>query len=171
MRKGLCPDWCFCQYSDLTAAFLLENGIRYLILDIDNTLAPYEQATPDEGVLNWFASLREAGISYAFVSNNGPARVKRFNEQIGAPAVHYAMKPFRGGVRRAMKLMGATSAETLMMGDQVYTDVWAGRAAGARTALVPPIRDKRDLLTRFKRLLERPVLRRYQRKREQEGNA
>ena len=47
------------------------------------------------------------------------------------------------------------------MGDQIFTDVLAARLAGIRAALVPPIKDKTDPLTRFKRLLERPIMKRY----------
>ena len=63
-----------------------------------------------------------------------------------------------------MEVMNTSPAETILMGDQVFTDVWAARNAGVRAILVPPINDKRDLLTRFKRLLEKPVLRKYERK-------
>ena len=47
------------------------------------------------------------------------------------------------------------------MGDQIFTDVLAARLAGIRVALVPPIKDKTDVLTRTKRLLERPIMKRY----------
>ena len=60
-----------------------------------------------------------------------------------------------------MRDMGTDKSDTVLMGDQVFTDVWAAHNAGIRAILVPPINDKRDLLTRFKRLLERPVLRKY----------
>ena len=50
------------------------------------------------------------------------------------------------------------------MGDQVFTDVWAARNAGIRAILVPPIKDKTDFFTKFKRWLERPILKRYDRK-------
>ena len=45
--------------------------------------------------------------------------------------------------------------------DQIFTDVWAGRNVGIRCIVVPPIKDKTDGFTRFKRLLERPILRYY----------
>ena len=49
------------------------------------------------------------------------------------------------------------------MGDQIFTDVLAARLAGVRAALVPPIKDKTDLFTKFKRLLEKPILKKYDR--------
>ena len=44
------------------------------------------------------------------------------------------------------------------MGDQILTDVLAGKIYGMRTILVPPIKDKKNLFFKLKRLLERPVL-------------
>ena len=40
----------------------------------------------------------------------------------------------------------------------------AGKNLGMRAYTVPPIRDKRDLFTRVKRLLERPFMRAYYRR-------
>ena len=50
---------------------------------------------------------------------------------------------------------------TVMLGDQVFTDVFAGKRMGLRAILVKPIRDKRTLFFRFKRWLEIPVLKIY----------
>jgi predicted HAD superfamily phosphohydrolase YqeG len=52
------------------------------------------------------------------------------------------------------------------MGDQIFTDVWAGKRLGVRTILLPPIKDKRDIFTRFKRLLEKPILKYYRKRKE-----
>ena len=61
--------------------------------------------------------------------------------------------------------MGTDKTNTYMMGDQVFTDVLAARFAGlAGAILVNPIKDKTDRLTRFKRWLEKPILKKYERK-------
>ena len=59
--------------------------------------------------------------------------------------------------------LGADKDTTIMVGDQILTDVWAARNAGVRAVVVPPINDKRDIFTRFKRVLERPFLKKYKR--------
>ena len=60
-----------------------------------------------------------------------------------------------------MRDMGMDKDNTILMGDQVFTDVWAAHNTGIRAILVPPIKDKTDILTKFKRLLEKPVLHKY----------
>ncbi len=161
LRRYFCPDYFLNTFDEATADFLLEKGIKALILDIDNTLAPYEEAEPNERVLAWFEALRAAGIRAVFVSNNKHPRVERFNEKIGITFYAKGRKPGKTYTSRALADMNASPEETAIMGDQIFTDVWAGRKLGVRTILVPPIRDRRDPFTKGKRLLEKPIMRYY----------
>ena len=164
-RRYFSPDWFFDKFDEATPEFLITNGIRALILDIDNTLAPYEEPEPNERVLAWFDDLKINGIKAAFVSNNDFNRVSLFNQKIGIPMYPKGKKPLKKYMRRAIRELGVEPGETAIMGDQIFTDVWAGRNVGIRCIVVPPIKDKTDPFTRFKRVLERPVMR-YYRKRE-----
>lgn len=168
MRRYFAPDFYVDTYLDITAEFLAREGIRFLLLDLDNTLAPYEQPEPDDSHIAWFSMLANAGVKAAFVSNNKRERVDLFNRKIGIPVFAKAKKPLRGTMRRAMQALGAVPRETAIMGDQIFTDVWAGKRVGIRTVSLPPIRDKRDFGTRVKRILEKPVLRYYRKREEKE---
>lgn len=161
MAFSFVPDYRFDTFYMASAEFLVSIGVKGVILDVDNTLEPYEHPLPGEHVIKWLASLWECGIKTAIVSNNNRERIELFNKDIGMPAYSKAGKPFKKNLLRAMRDMGTDKSDTVLMGDQVFTDVWAAHNAGIRAILVPPIKDKRDLLTRFKRLLERPVLRKY----------
>ncbi len=158
------PDYRFSVFSEANAEFLLSIGVKGIVLDIDNTLEPYEHPDPGEHVIAWLDSLKGAGISAAIVSNNGGERVARFNKNLKLPAYFKAKKPFRKNVLNALSDMGVAPEEAILMGDQVFTDVWAARNAGIRAILVPPINDKRDVFTKFKRLLEKPILKKYEKK-------
>ena len=162
--KGLTPDFYFEKFSDASADFLSSIGVKGIVLDIDNTLEPYENATPGEHVLAWFGELRAAGIKATFVSNNGAERVELFNKELGLPAYFKAGKPFKKNVLRALSDMEVSPDEAILMGDQIFTDIWAARNAGIRAILVPPINDRRDLLTRFKRFLEKPIIKKYEKR-------
>ena len=72
-------------------------------------------------------------------------------------------------VRQALAVLDVPPENALLVGDQIFTDVWAAHNAGIRAVLVPPIRDKRDLLTKVKRLLERPLLHRYDKEHKNDG--
>lgn len=158
------PHHTFRAYFELTAAFLKEQGVNVLLLDIDNTLAPYEQPLPDEGLKNWLEGLKSQGIAVAFLSNNHAARVELFNHALGLPCRYDAHKPLTRHARRLITALGGTKKTAAIMGDQIFTDVCCAKFLGARAFLVPPILDKRDKFTRFKRRLERGILRRYYKK-------
>ena len=155
------PDYTFLCYRDLSPEFLAARGITVLMLDIDNTLAPYEQPEPDAEIIAWLDAMEKAGIKTAFLSNNNGKRVALFNQTLGRPAVAHAGKPLAGKGRALMRSLGGTKETTAMMGDQIFTDVCLAHRMGVTAILVPPIKDKKNALTRFKRVLERGPLRRY----------
>jgi HAD superfamily phosphatase (TIGR01668 family) len=164
MRKYLMPDRILPTYRDVTPQLCRELGIRAILSDIDNTLAPYEQAKSDEQIRTWLRELNEAGISIALISNNHADRVELFNSDLGLIAYPDAGKPFGKCLRRAMTALGSDPSNTAMLGDQLLTDALAGHLQHLKVLIVPPIRDKRTAFVRFKRMLERPVIRRYYKK-------
>ena len=163
MLKKFVPEYRFEKFDMATPEFLVSIGVRGIILDVDNTLEPYEHPLPGDHVVAWLESLKAVGISAAIVSNNNAERINLFNKELGLPVYYKAGKPSKKNVLKAMSDIGTTAENTVLMGDQVFTDVWAAHNAGIRAILVPPINDKRDIFTRFKRLLEKPILRKYNR--------
>lgn len=163
MKRFLSPDHLFGTYRDITPEFLQKNGIRALVADIDNTLAPYAQAEPDEALCAWLGALQDAGIRIALISNNKPERVHLFNRNLGLPVYPDAGKPHRKYLRIALAEMGIPAKEAAMLGDQLLTDALAGNRMGMRVLIVPPIKNDGGLFFRCKRLIEKPVIRRFRR--------
>ncbi|MBM6676885.1 YqeG family HAD IIIA-type phosphatase [Olsenella uli] len=139
---------------------LVADGVRLVLLDRDNTCVPRDAAEPPAEVMAWLARAREAGLGLCLVSNNfHSAQVRGSAERMGMDVVDHAMKPLPFALVRAMRLMGAVPGETVMIGDQVFTDVAAGNLAGVRTVLVRP-QSRRDLwYTHVFRVFERLALR------------
>ena len=164
MPNPMMPDYMFPTFADITPAFLQGLGVRAILADIDNTLAPYEQPEPDDRIRGWIASLAEAGISIAFVSNNDQARVELFNKTLGVPAYWKSGKPFKKNLIKAMNDLDGTLDTTVMLGDQLLTDALAAHNLGVRCLIVPPIRDKKNAFFRFKRRLEKPVVKKFKKK-------
>ena len=161
MKDHLTPTYMFGHYYEITPDFLQSIGIRALLIDIDNTLAPYEQPDPDDRIRAWFQSLEANGIRAALVSNNHRARVEKFNQTLGLTAFWDSGKPKKKTLLLAMQTLGVTKQETAMLGDQLLTDAYAGLHIGLPAIIVPPIHDKTNLFFRFKRLCERPFIRKY----------
>ena len=164
MKNPMMPDYMFRAFDEITPAFLASLGVKAILADIDNTLAPYEQPEPDERIKGWIASLAEAGIGIAFVSNNDWERVELFNRTLGVPAYAKSGKPFKKNLVKAMNDLGGTLETTVMLGDQLLTDALAGHNLGVKCLIVPPIRDKKNAFFKFKRWLEKPVVRKFKKR-------
>ena len=164
MSCWMTPDYMFRAYDDITPEFLHSIGVRALLMDIDNTLAPYEQPDPDQRNIDWLNTMKEAGIGLAFISNNDQERVERFNQTLGFPAYYKSGKPFRRSLVDAMKKLNVTAGETAMLGDQLLTDALAGKHIGLRAIIVPPIKDKTSAFFRFKRWCEKLFIRKFKKK-------
>ena len=158
---SLVPEYVFDTYLDVRPEFLQSLGIRALLIDIDNTLAPYEQDLPDENIISWFDELKRAGICAALISNNHAERVELFNSLLGIPAYPDSKKPLAKTLKRAMSDMGVDASVTAGLGDQLLTDTLAVHNLGMISIIVPPIKDKLTPFFKFKRRLERPFMKKY----------
>ena len=153
------PDKFFDDIYDISPEQLAADGIKGVILDIDNTLVTYDDPEPFASVRAWFDALSGNGIKISFVSNNDAERVNLFNKSLSFPAYAKSAKPLPGKMKKVMAEMGTDKRNTLSIGDQVFTDVLCARFAGIKSYLVPPIKDKLTPAFRFKRALEKPILR------------
>ena len=59
------PDYYFDTVYEVTPDLLKKYGIKGLILDIDNTLVPYEIPEPTKENLAWLTLMHENGIKTA----------------------------------------------------------------------------------------------------------
>ncbi|NLZ36766.1 MAG: YqeG family HAD IIIA-type phosphatase [Clostridiales bacterium] len=157
------PDMRFKNIYEITPQLLSECGINAVISDIDNTLVTYDDPSPTTEARCWLASMKEAGIKIAFISNNTGERVEKFCEGMDCYFRAESGKPSRKYLLEALTHMGVDKANAALLGDQLFTDVLAGKLAGIRTILVDPIKDVMTPLFRFKRALEKPILSAYER--------
>ncbi len=139
---------------------LCEQGVRCVLLDRDNTLVPRDIKTAPPEVRAWLSKLHEAGMAVCMVSNNFHTNaVCASAEELGCAVVHHAMKPLPVAVKYAMHMVGVPSEQTVLIGDQIFTDMMAGNLAGVQTILVRP-QSRRDLwYTYILRAMEHVVLR------------
>lgn len=158
MIKKLYPTQMIQAIYDLPLDTLKEAGIKGIIFDIDNTLVPYDEAEPNEQIIAFFEKLKAEGFSITLVSNNNEDRVIKFNERLKVFAIHKAQKPRRKYLRRALDFMKCTEQEAILVGDQIFTDVYGGNRLGLATYLVQPISDKDEWQVKLKRKLERYII-------------
>lgn len=161
MSFSFIPEFYFESFDDVDIDFLNQNGFKAVLMDVDNTLEPYEHPLPGDRVMHWIDKLHKQGIKFAIISNNNADRIDLFNTKLKLPACSKARKPFKKSILKMLDIMDTVPSEAVFIGDQVFTDVWAAHNAGMRAILVPPIKDKKDIFTRLKRFLEKPIVRKF----------
>lgn len=159
MKRNLYPNDYVPSVYAIDFEKLARQGYRGVIFDVDNTLVPHG-APADERAKKLFAELCAQGYRIILLSNNREPRVKKFCQDVmGADYIYKAAKPKPENYRKAMEMMGTDSANTIFVGDQIFTDVWGANLAGIRSVLVRPILPwKEEIQIICKRFLEAVVL-------------
>ena len=152
------PDFAVEAGYDLTVESLKRQGIKAVLVDLDNTLIAWNNPDGTPEMKTWLHDLRDAGIRIIVVSNNNQKRVKRAVEKFEIDYIYWAMKPFTLGIDRALKLFHFEKKEVVMVGDQLMTDIRAAHRAGIRSILVKPLVEHDSIKTQINRARERRVL-------------
>jgi hypothetical protein len=141
MSFSLVPQYSFRGLMDITPAFLGSLGISFLMLDLDNTVAAYDEHAPSAEIAQWVSETKAQGIQLHIVSNSvRKGRVGAFSDALGIGAVLDARKPSVKRVRAAMSLAGYPPDRTGLVGDQIFTDTLAANRIGAVSIIVRPRR-------------------------------
>ena len=127
---------------------LKNKGIKALVFDIDNTIVPFDIAEPDNDIIDLFEGLKSNGFTICILSNNNKKRVEFFNRKIGGKAIYRAGKPGIKKLTRVLNEINIKNTEAVLIGDQIFTDVWCGNRAGLLTILTKPISDRDQLVTK-----------------------
>ena len=157
----LCP-WAFApDVGAIDFGALWAAGYRGLLFDVDNTLVPHgADSTPEVDAL--FAQLKDLGFRCLMLSDNGPARLRRFLRNIDADFIDNAGKPRKKGYREALRRLGLPREQVVMIGDQLFTDILGANRCGIPNILVRYIGYDPDADPGKRRRLEAKILRRYE---------
>lgn len=136
---------------------LRQRGITSLIVDLDNTLVEATRADATPRLMEWLDSVKQEGFRVMIVSNNNRTRVSKFALPLQIPFIHAARKPLNQAFKRALKELGSQKEETVVVGDQLLTDVFGGNRMGFHTILVVPVSKMEGFFTKINRRLERAI--------------
>lgn len=118
---------------------ILAKGFTHVLLDVDNTLLTRDEHLVPHDVLLWLNRAREAGVAMCLLSNNFHQSVFQVAEQLELPIVAKALKPLPHSFIMATHKIHGKRATTLMIGDQLITDVMGAHCAGIVAYLVCPL--------------------------------
>ena len=139
MSFSLLPKMMADALTDIHPDIFVENGIRLLMLDFDNTIVPYTTDQPTSLMLSWLAWVKDCGIYICVVSNSKRDRVKVFCDRWGIACITHAKKPFGKGIHQCLAQFGLPADQCALAGDQIYTDVLGANGCGVRSVLVKAI--------------------------------
>ena len=135
---------------------LAREGIRGIVVDLDNTLVGWRKLEPSSEVAEWVKRALAEGYAIAIVSNNVRAWVSSIATMLGVVTfVHRALKPLPFGIFRAVKQLRVARHEIVVIGDQLFADVLGAKLLGIRAILTAPIVTKEHTAMACVRWVER----------------
>ncbi|HZG72553.1 MAG TPA: YqeG family HAD IIIA-type phosphatase [Chondromyces sp.] len=149
---------------DIQPETLKAKGMKAIITDLDNTLVEWDRPNATPKLMEWFKNMKDHDIKVTIVSNNNELRVGSFSKPLNIPYIYEARKPMSKAFRKAVQIMGVKKEETVVIGDQLLTDVLGGNRSGFYTILVVPVAQTDGFWTRFNRKIERRIMNHFKRK-------
>ena len=137
---------------------LLDKGIKCLLFDLDNTLAPVTDKKPTKKLKDLFEELKKKGFKVIIFSNSLKNRIKPFKEELNVDCCASARKPSKTKFLLVMKEYQYNINEVAIIGDQILTDVVGGNKVGILTVLVNPISNKDFIFTKINRFREKKIM-------------
>lgn len=155
VQKRFFPDLVQDSAEAVDYEYLASRGFRLVLLDIDNTLALHGSREADAYARRVVEKIQQAGLVPVITSNALEERARSFAESLGLDYIAQAKKPSIDAICRELDRRDCLPGQTLMVGDQLLTDVWSARRAGIPVILTRK-RSREELLTvRIKRPIER----------------
>jgi uncharacterized protein len=164
LLKNFLPNQHVKNIFEISAISLKEKGIKGIITDLDNTLVEWDREFATPKLIKWFEEMKANDILVTIVSNNNELRVRDFSVPLGIPYIHRARKPMGFAFNRALRQMGLRKEETVVIGDQLMTDVLGGNRSGFHTILVVPVAKTDGFFTKFNRQVEKQILNWFRKK-------
>ncbi len=123
----------------LTPALIRQHHLQGLVLDVDETLVPWQERKLSPELLDWVAQVRQIADLWLVSNNLSHSRISAIASELDLPYLFGAGKPSRRKLRQAVEAMKHPVEKIGMVGDRLFTDVLAGNRLGMFTILVEPM--------------------------------
>lgn len=154
--EKLRPDIYKNKIDDINFKHLKENGIKLLLIDMDNTVLKYKEQSIDLEVKETIEELKKS-FQVLLFSNGSKHRVKTISETISVPYVSSALKPCKRKFLKVFKEYKVDPCEVAIIGDQLLTDIKGGNKVGITTILLCPLAEEENFFSRMNRKREQKI--------------
>jgi len=142
---------------------LKKNGIKCLLIDLNNTLASYEVDYPDNKLREKIFEL-ERDFKVIIISNSSKNRIRPFKETLNIDSAFRAYKPLKKKYKKIMNSYNFKDTEIAVIGDMLITDIFGGNRMGFTTILVNGISEDEPLYVRFLRKIDNKIIKKFNKK-------
>ena len=156
MFKRFIPDMYQKNIFKINYEKLKKNGIKCLLVDLDNTISPAKEILLCEKTKRLF-NKRKKDVKIVLFSNNFPKRISKFGKYYDVDIACVSLKPFSYKYKYILKKYKLKKSEVAAIGDQLLTDIQGGNKMGITTILVNPMSNIDETETWFNRQIEKQI--------------
>ena len=143
---------------------LKEDGIKCLLFDLDNTCIPYKNKVPTKKLIELFDELKDMDFKVIIFSNASKKRIRPFKNSLLVDCSARSFKPFSKKFIKILNKFKYDLSETVIIGDQIFTDIYGGNRVGIKTILVNPMSSSDLVITKIPRIFEILIMKYWDKK-------
>lgn len=136
---------------------LIGRGIKNLLFDLDNTIAPIFDYHAKEETKNLFKFLKNKKFNIMIVSNSIDARVSVFANELKVDYLSSAKKPKNKKLSKVIAENNFEIDKTAIIGDSMMDDVVVGNDLGITTILTDQLSKHEFPFAKLKRIKEKRI--------------
>lgn len=142
---------------DINYNKLKKNGIKCIIFDLDNTIAPVNAKSPNKKVKDLMEDLKSLNFKLILMTNSTKKRIEPFKDILGIDSAYFSFKPTKRKYNKILNIYNFKDTEIACIGDQLITDIWGANKMGFTSILVNPIGILDFTPTKINRFLENGI--------------
>lgn len=157
MLKRFIPTYHAKNIYEIGIDFYINNNIKTIISDLDNTLDAFDTFEPTQKAIELIKKLKENDIELIIISNNHNGRVTNYSNLLGVKCLSNAHKPFKRRLNNYLNKYQINRDNAIIIGDQTVTDIACGNKCGLKTILVDKLVERDQPTTKFNRIFDKRI--------------
>lgn len=146
MNFRIKPDMTIQKVRDLTIEdikALKAQGIKGVILDVDETLRK-DMGNIPKCNQDWIDTLKKE-LKVIVVSNGVDDKIEQYFLAKGIDYIGFAHKPLKKSFNKAFNRLGLKPEEMMIIGDDLFSDIYGGKRNNIRTIMVKEVEDVEEV--------------------------
>ena len=158
IAKKYTPDLYCNRIYNIDFNNLLTLNKKGIIIDLDNTILPWKEINVPQDSIDWVKNAKDKGFKVFILSNTVKTqRLKKIAGCLDCEYIHPACKPNPRSYLKVAKRLGIAPQDMVVVGDQIFTDIYGGKRAGMFTILVDKLDEKEFFGTKISRFFEKKL--------------